>query len=532
MVLRNAMMLFLQGNLDEAMHEVNKQLESSLEDEDRLEYQLLKSNIMIKFGQYEDGLELAKQVLKKSQEIKNAFIALNARITSAEALYRLDKLDNCLKMLEIAENTLSSLQNLEQLRTAERNATIMSIKGNLYLKKGDYDLASECFHQSKKVLEDVDYEKVLIEDGDSGKNLCLPVANALFGIIRLSVESGEGIALTPHLQQLRDITEKTDCKIINHQHQIAEALVLRTSNRIINQAKAQAKFHQIMDERIIDQELKALAILNLCDLLLLEMWTSGDDEILGEIKTLSMDLENIAKNLQSYSLLAETYIIQSRLALLELNARKVKDLLTRAQNLAEKNGLKKLALKISYEHDSLLDQLSKWDSLEKDVSIAKRIELIQMENLYVRMIQKHVDDISETPEEPVLLLILGESGESILSKTFLSEKQFPEKLVTGFLTAINSFMREAFSLAGHAERIKHQEYTLLLRSSEPLMFCYAFKGQSYVALQKLTKFIEEVKSSGPTWTVLTAKSPVLTEELEKTLDGQIEGTFLSSAGTE
>jgi hypothetical protein len=59
-------------------------------------------------------------------------------------------------------------------------------------------------------------------------------------------------------------------------------------------------------------------------------------------------------------------------------------------------------------------------------------------------------------------------------------------------------MQEAFSLSGSIERIKHQDNTLLLKNVGPYLFSYVFEGQSYSAIQKLDKFIDQLQDS-PLW---------------------------------
>jgi hypothetical protein len=72
-------------------------------------------------------------------------------------------------------------------------------------------------------------------------------------------------------------------------------------------------------------------------------------------------------------------------------------------------------------------------------------------------------------------------------------------LISGFLTAINSFIKEAFATTGAIERIKQKNYTLLFQLMEPLTFCYVIKGPSYLALKKMDGFMNALKSSNLIW---------------------------------
>jgi hypothetical protein len=61
--------------------------------------------------------------------------------------------------------------------------------------------------------------------------------------------------------------------------------------------------------------------------------------------------------------------------------------------------------------------------------------------------------------------------------------------------------------------IKFGENTILMKSLEDFSICYLFKGQSYLALQKLTRFTEAIKKNSEIWKALN-KSIKASEMLE------------------
>jgi hypothetical protein len=333
-----------------------------------------------------------------------------------------------------------------------------------------------------------------------------------------------------YLQDLKEINEKSENKLINQIYQLAQALILKTSERVIKQAEAQQIFNKIMDEKELRYEYKIIAKKNLCELLIQELSTSGDEEILDEIKEISQELFDIAEKQQSFSLLIETYILQSKMALLELDLDTARQQLSNARKIAEEKKLQRLAVLISREYDSFLSQLSKWtDKSDRDVSLAERLELAELESMVTRLIRKkaEIDELSE--EEPVLFLILARSGMSMFSKHFISESLLADQLIGGFLTAINAFTQQAFSESGTIEGIKHQEYTILMNPTDPLLCCYVFKGPSYYALQKLKNFSETVKVSDAIWEKML-KASTIGQDIsgEKVIEDLVTKIFLSS----
>ncbi|MFX1506152.1 MAG: tetratricopeptide repeat protein [Promethearchaeota archaeon] len=367
--------------------------------------------------------------------------------------------------------------------------------GNTYLDGGDVDKAISHYNEALERFK----------NSENHLEICITLYNLIsVGIQRYSKEISQ-----KYLQDLQEICMKRKDKVINQIYQLAQALVLKTSERVVKQAEAQQIFQKMIRENNIKREFLIIAKKNLCELLIQELSTSGDEEILGEIKEISQELLGIAKEQKSSSLLIETYILQSKMALLELDLETARQLLNNARQLAEEKELRRLALMVSREYDSLLSQLSKWtDMADRDVSLVERLELAELESMVTRLIRKkaEIDELSE--EEPVLFLILARSGMSMFSKHFVSESLLVDQLIGGFLTAINAFTQQAFSESGSIEGIKHREYTILMNPTDPLLCCYVFKGPSYYALQKLKNFSETVKVSGSMWDMMLKASTI------------------------
>ena len=129
--------------------------------------------------------------------------------------------------------------------------------------------------------------------------------------------------------------------------------------------KAEEILSTIVEEEVVDHSLTVTAMIHLCDLLLFELKMTGEVEILDEVKSLTKRLFEIAKEQSSHSLLAETYVLQSKLALLEMNIEKAQNLLNQALLTAEDKGLRTLAIKIYSEKTSLDTQIEKWKHLAK-----------------------------------------------------------------------------------------------------------------------------------------------------------------------
>ncbi|MFX0083977.1 MAG: hypothetical protein ACFE94_19700 [Candidatus Hodarchaeota archaeon] len=102
-------------------------------------------------------------------------------------------------------------------------------------------------------------------------------------------------------------------------------------------------------------------------------------------------------------------------------------------------------------------------------------------------------------EEPILLLIMDSSGVTYFNHPFIANWDYSD-LFSSFMSAFNTFMDEIFSKS--IDRIRVGENTILINPVEPFLACYVIKGQSYPALQKLSRFSEAIRENPEIWQAL------------------------------
>ncbi len=486
---------------------------------------LMKGSIYWRKGELDQAFKYCQQSLTLYEKIGNQRLIADA--LSNLGIISRDKgdLDQALIYCQ------RSLALQEKIGHTQAIATTLNNIGIIYRDKGGLNQALEYYKQSIAYFKKIDHklniaaslnnigeiyylrddldqalvyhEKSLAISEETGNNLFM--SYSLFYLVSVALNQDSLNQAQQYLHRLRRINVEEDNKIISQQYRIAEALILKNSPRTRDKGKAEELFANIINEEITQSEVTILALLNLCDLLISDLRVSGAQEVLDEAQSLVNRLLKIAKQQHSHWVLAETYMLQSKLALVELDLIGARQLLEKAQQIAEKRGLHRLAMRISTEHDTLLGQLNQWeDIIERNASISERVELAQLEDVLMKMVRKQVKTTPELQhEEPVMLLIITEDGITFYSKLFDEDDIMDESIIGGFLAAINTFVREAFAISGSIERIKHQEHTLLFNSMEPFLVCYIFKGPSYFARQKLGQFTNALQTSDIVWQILT-----------------------------
>jgi len=159
--------------------------------------------------------------------------------------------------------------------------------------------------------------------------------------------------------------------------------------------------------------------------------------------------------------------------------------LTKGQRIAERYGLNLLAIKISNEHDELLKQLHMWENLKESTSSLKeRMEFARLNEQMDDMLRKRVTEPKEIKdEESVVILIISTGGTPIFSQSFAE--------------GINSFSGEMFSQG--LDRAIFGEYTILMNAVSPFIICYLFKGQSFLAQQRMKQFTHTLQTDKKIW---------------------------------
>lgn len=349
--------------------------------------------------------------------------------------------------------------------------------GITYHQQGELSLAQENLEKSLKIF----------------KKFGSPGYTSIDSLFHIALDKGDLKLAQKYLDQLHQLKDQYDIIDISVIYRVDKAVLLKTSLRAINRGKAEEMLKQVVEEENVNYDIIIIALLNLSDLLLYELQNTGEIEIIEELRPYILKLLTIAEKNHSYSILAESYILQAKLALVTLELKDTRQLLTKAQGIAEKYHLNRLAVKISNEHDELLKKLSIWEEIkESNTSLVDRIKLARLTEQMDHMLRKGAVEPLEIPdEEPVVVLIVSESGEPVFSYLFDKEWNFEDHLIGGFLTAINSFSDEMF--AQGLDRATFGEFNLFMKSISPFLVCYLYKGPSYLARQRIKHFIDNIQ---------------------------------------
>ncbi|UCC19084.1 MAG: tetratricopeptide repeat protein [Promethearchaeota archaeon] len=424
------------------------------------------------------GMEYTIKALALSEEIKFNHYWIAMCHTQLGAIYS-----------ELGEFNISlehSMKSLNLFEKLKNKLMVAGLKNNIgYINGiiGNYDVAL-------KYLEDA----LIIWEQEP-----INIEGCLDSLIFVSLEKGDIELAQKYFQRLEELYYKRRNGEIETLYQYNKAKMLKRSSRIRDIAKAEELLKKLLDKKPTFLNISIDVYIELCDLLLSEFSINKNPEVLKEINHNFEQLLTIAEKSHSYLIFCETFILQAKLALVNLDVKAARRFLTQAQKIAESYGIKRLAMKISYEHDELLKQLKIWEEFkESKISMSERIKLSRLNEQMEDLVSKRMIKVPElSDEEPILLLIVSEGGTPLFSQSFIEDKSYEDHLFGGFLSAVNTFMDEMFS--EELDRATFGEHTLLLRSISPFFLCYIYKGQSYSAQNRINSFINEIQRNKEVW---------------------------------
>ncbi len=364
---REARLFWLKGNCYEAKYE-NESSKLALEcfedslslhkiiDNKRGIIQTLVSHahlLAISVGKLDLALKITKEALKLAEETKNKYITGKAIFNLMGISFFRGEYDKAILYAKKCLRLFNEINN----KTWE--SRLLSSIGTSYGCKGEYKLALEFMERALTIQEKL--------------RRVIPKCTTLYNITEVAIDMGNIELAQGYLKQFEQLNKQSESRYVDLGFRSCKALILKTSLRPTDRAKAIIIFKEMIDEA--GDELGFFDdFLVLCDLLLSELEMTNNLKIMDEIEFYIARMVRMAERSKSFWLLGEIYYLQAKLKLLTLNLNESQEILTLAQETAEKHSMNRLAEKISREQEVLLSQTNKWltlkDSKKETIALA------------------------------------------------------------------------------------------------------------------------------------------------------------------
>ncbi|MFW9856016.1 MAG: tetratricopeptide repeat protein [Candidatus Thorarchaeota archaeon] len=250
-----------------------------------------------------------------------------------------------------------------------------AILGLIHRNLGKFDLAMKNLESSAKLMKEITV----------GANLALWLSFFLIHLVLIAQNLDDIILGQKYLIQLKELQQESQSKYVDLRSRLAEGIVLKMSDRAAKKFQAQQLFEQIVDGEVLDINLTVLAILNLCELLILEMqYSKKPEEMLNQITSLSQKFSQIAERQQSSALIVMAQLLGTKLSMVNQDFEEASRLLSSAKELASEKKLGSLLTQVKSEQEAVQAEIDRLDDLIlRKTSIHERIKRARVSNWLV-----------------------------------------------------------------------------------------------------------------------------------------------------
>ncbi len=389
--------LMITGRIDEMRKklEIVEQALNSIENKDDIEYLRRKSLFLRSRHGYSSGFDVIFESLSQSMKIAEQ---INDDYEKARVLFDLgnlhsffDKKSEALTFYEQCLTVAEKTGDIELMMGSQTNtADIYMLKGELEeafkLHKNALVLAKKMnspfivaillgdigFHYWHKgdIISMYSYYEQSIASFEQAKNTThwhYPTSIFNLALISLELEDVKrAVEIQDKIESIKNQHEDTHLshrlftllKVIILKHQLFQGKETDTKTRL----QIERILEDVSFAKFVYADLNKIALFHLCDFYVNEYHSSKDDSIYEKLKTTISRFTQRADKQKSYVLLAEAYLFESQMKLIDFNTNEAKNLLNKAQKIADEKGIYKLGTLISNTHDKLIEQHDLWEN--------------------------------------------------------------------------------------------------------------------------------------------------------------------------
>ncbi|MFX1255533.1 MAG: tetratricopeptide repeat protein [Promethearchaeota archaeon] len=280
-----------------------------------------------------------------------------------------------------------SLEIFEKI--ADRRAIVLTLNeiGGIHWYKGELATALSYLQRSLEISKAISIDYV--------------TSLTLFYLILVTLDQQDHTQAQMYLKELQQLQKHSSNKWIDLENRLAEALVLKQSPRMKDKVRAQTILEHLVGEKpnMFRTFLwHSLAMIHLCDLLLLEAKSFGETGVWEEAKGLIQRLYAQAQDHQASGLLVEALLLQARFAVIDGKLDRAQNHLDQARITSEEKDLGLLGQKVTAEQQRFQAELEKWRTLIlTNASLQERLDYAQLQK-YLQSVQKVVKlwDLKQT----------------------------------------------------------------------------------------------------------------------------------------
>ncbi len=341
------------------------------------------------------------------------------------------------------------------------------------------------------------------------------ISRIYHNLIILELEQGNPAIAKRYMEEFEALTRESTSPELYYDYLLSKAIVLKSSKRVLDKGEAQKILLNIANEEVTNISRTITAIIHLCELLFSDYEAFGDQTVLIELKNWINKLRDYSSQQESIDLKAKVLLIEAKLSLLESKPREALVILSKAQTLADENGLLNLAFHASTLYDEAIALIGERTTPQASNSNLSMVSLLRTASGSHRIPFGEIEN-----ETPIAIVIVANTGEIVFRKQFSEEFAIDENLIRSLLTIVNHFSSSSID-EQRIERISLGGLTLLVKRVLNVFLVYIIKGSSFSAMQKFEALIQAISARSKLWESIRntqlKSNPILISQLNQML---------------
>ena len=288
--------------------------------------------------------------------------------------------------------------------------------GNVYISKAELDTALDYHKKSNEILQKENNRELIGESylnlgilfrelhdiSSSNRNLLLAkkfyldlhhntkLAQVYMALFLTALKENNNKEMQEYFKEIVSLEKLEVNKNITFRKRIIEALIYKNGHRVKDKAKAQELLTNLVNEEIVDYDLTLLAMVHLTELLLQELHTYGEPDVLVETTSLLNKLYKYAQDAKAFGIMIESLLLKAKFNVINGHIINAWDLIDQAGKMAVEMGLNNLIMKVNLVREELENQLDDWNTfLSQSASLLEKLRNSQFVD-YFKEVQKMV----------------------------------------------------------------------------------------------------------------------------------------------
>ncbi|MHA2251016.1 MAG: tetratricopeptide repeat protein [Candidatus Kariarchaeaceae archaeon] len=240
-----------------------------------------------------------------------------------------------------------------------------TVLGNIHKLKGNYQQAKTIYESALETARALD--QTLHRD--------IFLTHAYFHLIELLTENFPQEDINQYVKDMEKFSESIPESSQWHVLELlARGIFHKSSKRIDGIFHAKQLFQQVLKRKNLMAPQKSMALLNMCEVLILELKISDSPNILLELKDLITQIQTLGTESMLSSLKIEGMLLEAHLEQINNNFEDADGILDNALKLAERINIPHIIQKIKEEKNGMQESISLYqDALMKNRSLSEKI---------------------------------------------------------------------------------------------------------------------------------------------------------------